>query len=711
MLAPLLVLIFLAFFFSDVLLYGYTYGLTSYVYIGKSSGPPSYYILRAEVVNATEELVKVVNSENLTPIQEDDVMTRLLDRLRASPEGKQLAESVRESVKTQYQSEFKSELKQKIQEEYSHELFRQREQSFELLQELKADYLREHAEEIKEAIIADYLTDITDDSVKAVSTRINNKINRSHYFQFLFNDFIFASAPKTGPIGTTGKEIGGNMYREALNPGYTKKFLTKQRVRLTDDVFAALQGSHDRLVRSLKLLDDPPREIFSGNGIVINGGGAYMAGAMVTIVQLRELGSKLPIELILNTEDEYDKEICEEVLPHFNCTCKVIERELGSDLYRGLGLEKFQLKTVGLLISSYDNVIALDADNMPIKNPDALLTSEPFLSSKFVLWPDIWHKGTSPLYYKLARFNIGEPIHREGADNSKSFADYVSGDKDTKVLFHDLEGTPPAMGAETGQMVLSKRSHIRSLILALYYNVYGKSHYYPLLYQGTFGSGDRETFIPALHVMNEPYYLNHYQVWFAGYEKQETNSEGDTRTFLEESTMVQHDPEQTIKFFKDWEQWLLDQGKDTRLWPFQDNDFSRTMFDDFLKKKAQDNEGKPYKLPDALFLHVHKPKINPILNAQKVKQGELPSDFYVRRYLGQPGFYSQQFGSSTDWELKFNSIAKWVVCEGIKSKKYWQEIIKSKQKTICGDITKFVEFLKADTNDIDSAKLRTTIFD
>lgn len=685
---------------------GITYknSLSSYVFTS-SSESPDYYILRASVVDGNKHLADVVASENLTPIKEDDVISNLLEQLKGSDDDGKLQEMVRESVRQQYESQFKSELKSQMEKDYSHNLFRQMEKSYELLEELKSRYLREHAEEIKDSIVNDYLTEINDANIDAVGTNLNNKISRLQYFQFLFNDFIFANAPKCKPLVTIGSAIGGNMYREALKPGYTKEFLTKHRVFLKPETFTSLQDDHDKLVHSLKHLDFPPHEIFSGEGIVINGGGVYLAGALVTIIQLRELGSKLPIELILNTEDEYDTEVCEQLAPRFNCTCKIIERELGSELYGRLGLKKFQLKTVGLLISSFDTIIALDADNLPIKNPDFLINSEPFLSTKFVLWPDIWHKGTSPLYYDIARFKIGQPIHREGADNAKSFAEYASGNLETQVMFHDLEGTPPAMGAETGQMVFSKRAHLKSFVLSLYYNVYGTSHYYPLIYQGTYGSGDRETFIPALHVMNEPYYINNYQVWFAGYDKQVQNAEGKTRTILEESTMVQHDPLQTIEFYKDWEQWLREQGKDTRLWPFQDNGFSRDLFNDFLDQKAKANEGKSYKLPDALFLHVHKPKINPILNDYKFKTDNNPTDIYVRRYLGKPGVYDKQFGTSTDWELKFNAIAQWVVCEGINSKQYWEKVAQNDQNHICSTITKFVDLLKEDTIDPEAANI------
>lgn len=58
---------------------------------------------------------------------------------------------------------------------------------------------------------------------------------------------------------------------------------------------------------------------------------------------------------------------------------------------------------------------------------------------------------------------------------------------------------------DAGQMLISKKSHTKALMLAAYYNFYGPDLYYTLLAQGGPGEGDKETYIPAMSILNLPY--------------------------------------------------------------------------------------------------------------------------------------------------------------------------------------------------------------
>lgn len=701
--------------FGNILFFGYFYTLNSEKsYIYSPSGESEYYVLQNNLVSNDQELSKIVESQQLGSLSEQEVISKLSERLKDSEQSKKIAEKIKQQVSDEYKERYIEELKAQVDKDYTQQIFRQLEKSYTLFQELKAKFLIDHSKEIKQSLINDILKDANDDDDgkasnlnSLISSKVDSQINKQNYLSFIFNDLIFAFKPKTESIPKMqeGDSIGGNMFREVLNPGYTKEFLTKERVELKDDVFKDLQDNHDNLVKALHNLDPPLPQFYSGDGIVINGGGVFMTGAIITLIQLRELGSKLPVEIILNDSEDYDDHICKTLLPKYNAGCKIIQQELGDELYRKLKLSSFQFKVVGLLVSSFDNIIALDADNLPIRNPDYLLFSEPFLSSKFLLWPDIWHKGTSPLYYDIARFKIsGPPTKRQGLKNDQDYGEYVKKNIDNEVFFHDLQGTPPGIGAETGQLVFSKKEHFRSFVLSLYYNIYGKSHYYRLLFQGTFGSGDRGTFIPALHVMNEPYHLNNYHVWFAGYEEKYMKS-GKVNSRLEESTMVQHDPKTSIKFYEDWEKWLKEKNMDIRLYPFQDNDYTRDLFQSFLDDMKNSNNGQDYKLPEVLFLHVHKPKINPVRNLSPKYKFQFKEKVYTQRFLGESGKYNKEFDSNEDWELKFNSIAKWVVCDALDSKRFWNDIANLNQKDVCKKISLFVEFLKRDSTNKDSAKL------
>jgi len=64
----------------------------------------------------------------------------------------------------------------------------------------------------------------------------------------------------------------------------------------------------------------------------------------------------------------------------------------------------------------------------------------------------------------------------------------------------------PEASSEAGQLLINKQKHLKTLLLAVYYNIYGPDFYYPLLSQGALGQGDKETFMAAAMVLDLPYY-------------------------------------------------------------------------------------------------------------------------------------------------------------------------------------------------------------
>jgi hypothetical protein len=640
--------------------------------------------------------VKDLSSASVIQVDDDGFMSRLTDQIKNELLGNDaFLAMVKQNVSDQYTEKFKLDLQKEINSQYTRELFEWRQKDLGLFEDLKAKFALEHKKEIVGYVVNDVLSDLLQDETSEISEKVGAKIsqpvNRGKYYRDIIENILLANGPKSKGFANYdhGLDVPGNQFREVTQQVFSREYLTNHRTKFKEGVFDDLQNSHDAVVKALRNLSLPPKSVVNGDGIVINGGGSYLSGALIVIGQVRETGSKLPIELVLNSELEYDSQICDQLLPSLGGKCLVIERVLGKEFVQSLKLEKFQLKVLGLIVSSFDNIIALDADNFPIKNVDSLLTSDVYLTNRFLLWPDLWHKGTSPKYYEMARFPIGEPVRRNGISNDASFAKYIERNKDTEIMFHDLDGVPSAMGVESGQLVFSKHDHFRSILLSLYYNIYGETYYYPMLYQGTFGVGDRETFIPALHVFNEPYYLVKYDLWFAGY--------GDEK--LEETTIVQQDPQHAERFFIDWKNWLSDKGMDTRLSPFQDNDYTRNLFEKF--KTELSSPENPYILPDVYFLHIHRPKIDPLANTSPDK--DIHKDIFSRRNLGEPGKYASQFGN-TDWELKLHSISQWLVCEGITSNEFWKQAKFNKQST-CQAVTKYVEFLKSDSQDIHSSEL------
>jgi alpha 1,2-mannosyltransferase len=205
-------------------------------------------------------------------------------------------------------------------------------------------------------------------------------------------------------------------------------------------------------------------------GIVSTAGGTYLPVLVISLRMLRRTGSTLPMEIFLSDEDEYEEYICDIVLPSLNARCIVLSHILISAPAR---IEKYQFKPFAMLFSSFEELLFLDADAFPLEKPEHLFTTEPFLSKGMLTWPDFWASSVSPLFYDIANY------------------------------------PPPPMdlrqSTESGEVLLSKRSHLRSLLLTIYYNYHGPSHYYPLLSQGAAGEGDKETFVAAATAMQESF--------------------------------------------------------------------------------------------------------------------------------------------------------------------------------------------------------------
>lgn len=656
----------------------------------------TYYVLDSNWADHNKYSQYISNHAGQLPIKADDVKDRIAQKVAevGGDAFKAVEKDVREKYQEEYTEEFRkiieADLRSDMTRDYTDFFFMELVKSYKVLEDLKAFYLENNAARIRNGLVHDLLADTTDTKLKAKVDALERlQVDSSQYFRSVARTII-RHAPRLPELTHLGEKIGGNMHRE-VSRMYSRDFLTQDRVKLSQAEFDELKETHNGISQALRNMFVPPVEVYSGDGIVISTTREHLAAALGVVIQLRELGSELPVEVIFDTEQDYNKEACEELLPRLQASCKVIERELSRELLDKLHLERFQMKVMAIMVSSFDNTLVLDSDNWPIKKPDFLFSSEPFLETKYVLWPDAWHKGTSPLYYDLAGFNVGEPVRRDGLANDKKFSDYTSKNVNKDVLFHDLDGIPPFRSVESGQLLLSKREHFRSLFLSVYYNVYGPGYYYPLLYQGTFGTGDRETYIPALHVMKEPYYFCDHEMTFIGVQRKFEIKEG---TFMDESTMVQRDPQHSRRYMRAWRRFLREKKLDTRLNPFQEGSYTDNLRAEFLEKNSD------VVVPEAIFLHVHDPKLSALHNELSRK-----TRFdYKTRYMREIGKFDDVIGT-TDWELRFQTINMWVTCHGLKDPELWKSFEIDRAET-CNKMKEYVELLKADSNDVKASDVK-----
>lgn len=187
-------------------------------------------------------------------------------------------------------------------------------------------------------------------------------------------------------------------------------------------------------------------------GIVMVAGGDYIAPAMVSIRMLRRSGCVLPVELWMSSKEEYEPQLCTDILPSFDVQCRLLSDVFHNATSRqSQAVAGFQYKIFALLFSSFDEVLFLDADVVAIQNPDGLFDSAPFREKGMITWPDLWATSVSPIFYLITG-----------------------------------QTEPPLVGerasTESGQLMVNRRTHLETLLVASYYN-YWADWYYVLLCQ------------------------------------------------------------------------------------------------------------------------------------------------------------------------------------------------------------------------------------
>jgi len=186
---------------------------------------------------------------------------------------------------------------------------------------------------------------------------------------------------------------------------------------------------------------DPASPWLYPRGIVIYGGGwRYFPGVYVTVRLLRHWGCTLPIQVwCMGGSDEFD------IRMHQATQDFDVEWLDANDLWEktpGMALRReridhgWMLKSIACLWSGFTEVIGLDADSHPAKNPEAFLDDPEYRRFGAALWPDQ--------------------------------ADFPP------TLYQKFGVTPPgdAFSIESGQVVFDKSRHFQPLWLAGWLNTY-----------------------------------------------------------------------------------------------------------------------------------------------------------------------------------------------------------------------------------------------
>ena len=206
---------------------------------------------------------------------------------------------------------------------------------------------------------------------------------------------------------------------------------------------------------------------FQGRGIIICGGGSkYFPGAWVCIRMLRKFGCTLPIQIWFLGEKELNPRMRELVAP-FGVECiDALQLRETKPCRRLIGWE---LKAYAVLHTTFREVLLLDADNVPVRDPTYLFEAPEYTQRGAIFWPDI------------ERFSEIPP----------SFNPEI-----WKAL-----GMVPPIGEpefESGQLLINKELSWRPLNLAMWFNEFS-DFFYKYVY------GDKETFHLAWKKLGVPF--------------------------------------------------------------------------------------------------------------------------------------------------------------------------------------------------------------
>ncbi|BFZ57371.1 hypothetical protein PYCC9005_004423 [Savitreella phatthalungensis] len=219
------------------------------------------------------------------------------------------------------------------------------------------------------------------------------------------------------------------------------------------------------------------RSKHNGRGIVFVGGNdATVALVKVTVSMLRAYGCSLPMEL-----HYLEGELDEEKLKLFG-SLKVKTRNLGdkSNLFPvikqpGKGGKSFHIKTAAIANSAFAEVIYLDSDSMPTRDPQFLFESASYQRTGILLWPDFWKTHhTNPIWHIF-----DTPLRDEWE-------------------------------AESGQVVIDKTRNWDVLMLAHFINADG-AFYYQLL------NGDKDSIRFAAKGLRREYSMSSQFLAAGGY--------------------------------------------------------------------------------------------------------------------------------------------------------------------------------------------------
>ncbi|GAQ92625.1 hypothetical protein KFL_010750010 [Klebsormidium nitens] len=236
-----------------------------------------------------------------------------------------------------------------------------------------------------------------------------------------------------------------------------------------------------------------PTGRFAGRGLVITATKLDLVNVPVLLRALQTEGFTLPVEIWYSGEVSSD--IMGSLLASYDKLAikNVANYASDADLQSTVtsqGEHVFQAKPLAILYSAFEEVLFLDADNIPMADPTALFRSSQYQTTGALFWPDFWRTATENPIWSI------------------------------------LGASPQGQEQESGQILVDKRRAWGALNLAFFF---AKDSTFQKMI-----NGDKEAFRLAFLATGTPFAMVETPVAAAGVET-------DSGEFCGH-TMVQHDP-------------------------------------------------------------------------------------------------------------------------------------------------------------------------
>lgn len=252
------------------------------------------------------------------------------------------------------------------------------------------------------------------------------------------------------------------------------------------DVIQAHKILFNEAVQLIPLAKGMPPE-YTGKGIVILGGGSkYFACAYLLVTLLRRRGCTLPIEWWYLDHLEMDEQMMRLAESLGGVQVVNLQHRLDAAGRKPRMMGGWQAKAWGIMFSKFREVLFLDADQLPQRDPAFLFDDQRYLETGAVFWPDFEPMGWS---ITATAFEVaGLPVPQKTR-------------KPEWTCPTDYEPF------ESGQILIDKERHWQALELTAYINSHAdfwyaeaardrhKWHVY----------GDKDTFYLAWHRLQLPF--------------------------------------------------------------------------------------------------------------------------------------------------------------------------------------------------------------